>query len=271
MEILRTQRRHLKLSLTRLSALTGIPRQTLGDLEAGRYLPGPLEAERLARTLQLPCLPDPTQTLSQRSLRRLHPCQPWQLPPVDVGPWERLKSDCAGLLRRLCLPEQVMNWMELCLPTDSLYEALALCTLAAEGAQGVFANPHACGYRYHAVVDRLGRPLGERLLAGLLWKPGARECLLWPQVSIASPRGNHRLDMLVLFQGCWLDVEVDGRQHQPELDEFRRRLIGLPEIRVTTHEVRALRFAERLAEGLVLHSGRHRNRQVPTPVPAQAY
>lgn len=98
-----------------------------------------------------------------------------------------MKTEFFGLLQRLCLSEQVISWMELCLPTDSLLEALALCTLAAHGARGVFASPQACGYRCHAVVDRLGQALGERLLAGLLWKPGNREWLLWPHVSIASP------------------------------------------------------------------------------------
>ena len=149
-------------------------------------------------------------------------------------------------LRRLAVPEAVLAWMKECLSSDSPYECLGLCSLAGDGATGIFKNPHSCGYRRQAILDRDGLALGERLLPGLRWSLEGEDCLIWPQVTTLTPFGTFRLDLLVAVRGLWMTGEVDGRSHDPERDNFRDQVLGIKPLRFTNDDVKNLRFVELL-------------------------
>jgi len=250
MKIIELRRLDLNLSLAELSARTGIPKTVLWELERGCYLADPGHAVKLRETLGLPGLPDNSQLLSHRQRSRICPTRPVDWPRPSQTSWQSMERRFHYQLRRLAVPEAVLAWMKECLTSDSPYECLGLCGLAGDGATGMFENPHACGYRRQAILDRDGLALGERLLPGLRWRVDGEECLLWPQVTTLTSLGTFRLDLLMAMQGHWMSSELDGGTHLPERDDFRDQVLGIKPFRFKNEDVKNLRFVEMLKKQL---------------------
>lgn len=257
MNILRIRRNEEKLNLARLSELSNISSSALCRLEKGCWLPKPEEARALERALNLRGLPDSSQVLSWERTNRLASLRPFDWPrPSQLG-WQAMERRYATQLKMLQCPEHVLAWMKECLSNDSPVEGLALCSAASVGASGIFANPHAMGYRAQALLDRDGLALGERLLAGLALPLGDKEeILLFPQVTALTNRGCFRFDLLVLAGKQWFPVEIDGGNHEPARDAYRNRVLGIEPIRITNQEVVNLQFIPRLLEQLKLRLAR---------------
>jgi DNA-binding XRE family transcriptional regulator len=74
MHIIKQRRKELNdRSLAELSSRTGVPKQTLSDIESGLYLSSPEVAHKMQQALQIQGLPDSSQILSEREIRSLHP------------------------------------------------------------------------------------------------------------------------------------------------------------------------------------------------------
>ena len=248
MENIKRRRQELGLTIVQLAQQTGIPKSTLWNMEHGRCLPEPGSAQMLRKILALPGLPDSSQVLHARQSLR----QPFDRPRVNQVYWQRMESAFAYHLRQLRPPQQVLEWMKECLASDSPVECVALCTLAADGAVGQFSNPHARGFRQLSLLDRDGLALGDRYLPGLQWKVEGRTVLIWPQVNVLTPKGTFRLDLLLEVEDDWQIVEINGKNHTLEYDNYRDECLGRKPLRISNDDVCKLRFAQLLRQHLCL-------------------
>lgn len=251
MKIIHIRRNEENLSYAKLSELTDISSSALCRIEKGSWLPGPREARSLEQALNIRALPDSSQILSWERAHRLASLNPFDWPrPSQIG-WQAMERLYVKQLTRLGVPQPMLDWMKECLSSDSPVECLALCSATAAGAKGIFANPHALGYRAQSLLDRDGLALGERLLAGLSLPIGDKqEILLFPQVTVLTNRGCFRLDLLVLAGKQWIPVEVDGADHVLSRDAYRNRVLNIDPIRIPNEDVVSLQFIPRLLKHL---------------------
>ena len=231
--------------MVQVSEQTGIPKSTLWNIEHGRCLPEPAGAVLLRKVLVLPGIPDSSQVLHAKLVR-----QPFDRPRVNQVYWQRMEQAFAYHLRQLRPPRQILDWMKECLASDSPVECVALCSLAADGAVGQFSNPHARGFRQLCLLDRDGLALGDRCLPGLQWKVAGQPVLLWPQVNVLTPKGTFRLDMLVEIEDHWEIVEINGKNHTAEYDNYRDECLARKPVRISNDDVCKLRFAQLLRQHL---------------------
>lgn len=252
MQWIRKRREELGLSQERLGREVGISRRRVSELESGMFLPRPELARRLEEALRVMGMPDKSQVLSARALRRMARARPFELNEVNVEPWQRVEVHFAGLLRQLKVPEGVGAWMRRFLACESGHEGLALYQMVAAGARPFWLSPHSGGYRRLAILDERGEALGERPLPGLHWQCDRLETLLWPQVRLMN---GFRLDWLVRARRGerrqWLGVELDGPLHKLERDAMRDRMVGLRMLRVPLSEVKSLNLARFLEARLL--------------------
>lgn len=248
MENIKRRRLDLKFTIAQLTQRTGIPKSTLWNIEQGRCLPDPVAAKALRQVLVLPGIPDSSQVLQPKfALRR-----PFDRPRVNQVYWQRMESAYGYQLRQLKPPPLIVEWMKECLASDSPVECVALCTLAADGAVGQFSSPHDWGFRQLCILDRDGLALGGRFLPGLQWNVEGKRVLIWPQVNVLTPKGTFRLDMLVLLDDLWLVVEIDGKTHTLEYNNYRDECLALTTLRLSNEDVCKLRFARLLRQQLAL-------------------
>lgn len=237
MEILKKKRNQLKLGLAEVARRAELPKATLSDLEAGRYLPTEDVAAKLAEILQLPVLPNRSQLLTNCQMRALGPQIVLDLKSPCQRPWLILETRHPRRLQRSKVPPNLLAWMKMVLLSDSVTECITYCDVGGVGAREAFANPHRCGFLDLPCLDTEGRALGDRPLPALSWEVDGKPCLLWPQVSVMTALGPFRLDYLVLYQGQWLNVEVDGPSHSAEDDAYRQKAIGLTVARIDHRRV----------------------------------
>lgn len=235
MHILRDARLRLAKTLRELAHLCEIPAQRLSDYERGASQPPFAEASRLEQGLEIPVVPSRRESVPFGILRRVTRPNPYELPPVDKHAWVRARSYWADSTRNLKISQRKLNWLRACFPCDSAPEAHLDLALAAESRVGR-ANPHTCGFRHQGIVDIHGRPLGERRLPFLYWQRRELHCILWPQINVKPNNQPFRLDMLVAARWkrkfSWIDLELDGPDHDPKKDAYRRELLQMPEIRL---------------------------------------
>lgn len=246
MEIIRRRRQELELTALGVAEQIGIPKTTLLNIERGRCLPEPEVAQKLRQILSLPGLPDSSQVLRPTFTLR----HPFARPRPNQIYWQRAENVFAYKLRRLKVPLATSDWMKENLDSESPVECLALWSLAAVGAVGQFSNPHAWGYRDQCILDRDGKPLGERCLPGLQWKVEGKTLLIWPQVNLLTPKGTFRVDLLVMVDGIWYLVEIDGKTHVLQYDNYREECLARQPIRIKNEDVCKLRFVPLLRSGL---------------------
>ncbi len=246
MQIIRLRRLELNLTAQEIADQIGVPKTTLLNIERGRCLPEPGVAQKLRQTLILPGLPDSSQVLRPNFVQRY----PYAWARPNQICWQRAEKVFAYKLRRLTVPPAVSDWMKENLASESPVECLALWSLAAMGAVGQFSNPHAWGYRDQCILDRDGKPLGERCLPGLQWKVDGKIVLIWPQVNLLTAKGCFRADLLVMLDGVWYLVEIDGKTHVLEYDNYRDECLARKPIRIRNEDVCKLRFAHLLRNGL---------------------
>jgi hypothetical protein len=133
------------------------------------------------------------------------------------------------------------RFLELARP-ESGHEVLFWLLLLAAGAKPCRLSPAKAGFRRLSVVDSATKNLrGDLRLACLeLEGPGYR-LLFFPQVTLDTRKSYFRLDALVCLRRgrtrFWFDLEVDGQGHDPRFDLEREGMIGLPTVRIDTHEL----------------------------------
>lgn len=254
-----TQRRNeLDLSQAELVLSCGSSRQCLSDIENGHHLPTPEMATALRVKLKHEGIPDSSQILSQRRISGLVKLRPFDLPPVDQEPWQRMHRAYPRQVGALRLSTATLSWLCSNLPSETAVEGLRLCSVAARGAQGVFANPHHLGYRDSCLLDQHGRALGERLLPALHWQEPDFEVILWPQPRLLGSYGTFRPDGLLFLKvgrgRYWRGEEMDGPVHEREerraWDKERERLVGLNFLRFSSQQVLRLEYPDLLATAI---------------------
>lgn len=252
-----------KKSLDEISLSTGIPKTTLWEIEQGSWLPDPDQATRLKQVLGIPGLPDSSHFISQRQMRQV--CHPLPVDWVRVNPvpWERMQKVFYKQLRELSLARTLLDWMKECLASDSPLECLFLSALAAAGAKPIIASPHACGYRAQCILGPEGKALGERYLPGLIWDIDGNPCVLWPQVSVLTPQGFFRIDVLALICDQWKTIELNGKNHDQQHDSFRASVLGHEPIVIDNEAIRNLSFIEPLRAELRKLIPKRRRRDEP--------
>ncbi len=251
MHIIKQRRKELNnLTLTDLASRIGVPKQTLSDIEAGLYLPSPEVARKLEKELKITGLPDTSQLLSDRESRAFHRPRPFRLKPVDQRCWSVIETRLQFQLRKLKLQQELLDWLKRHVSADSVTECLSYCCLLKAGATRVFANPHRLGFQRQSVLNSDGLALSDELLVAFRWKVDDHPCLLWPQVKVLTGTGQFRLDYLILYRGQWYNLEIDGPVHNAADDEYRRRALGMPDIRISHRTVTALQFTTCLSKAL---------------------
>lgn len=250
MDYFQQRRKALGLSQAELARRCGVTRQRISAIVQGREL----AEESLAKSLELHLgtegLPRQRQILPRSVLRRLNRPRPFDLPAVNQDGWHRMERHYRDQIDILGLEPAALLWMQTNFTADSGVEGVGLCSLAATGAERVWASPTESGYRGHGVVDRNGQPLGERLLPALYWKTSEFEVVFWPQLGLQNARGTFRVDLLSLIRVSgrtfWRPIEINGPLHREEQDEYRSRLLGVKPICIRDSLVRDLRLPELL-------------------------
>ena len=225
MNIIKIRRRELGLSLEQAARLSGITKSQLWNLENGICLMSSKATQNLREVLSLPGIPDCSHLLTGSVVRNLG-LRPLERNRTSQILWERMEAVYGWQLRRLSPPRQVLDWMQEWMLNDSPVECLTLVCLASDGATGVFANPHECGYRAQCILDQDGLALGERLLPALRWPVGGKVALVWPQITVLTAQGTFRLDLLIGLEGRWRVVEIYGKTRYYEHENFRGRVLG---------------------------------------------
>lgn len=253
MSTIRDLREQKRWSQQHLAHQLGISVKRLSELETGLALPKPGLASEIERIFSVQGIATSQEILSERAMRRLARTRRFQFEKVTAEPWRRAETYYTNALREMKAPPQVVAWMKRHLPSDAASEILCYCEAAANGAKPLFANPHQCGFRDLCIVDRWGAALGERLLPALSWKSTDLECILWPQVDFHCGR---RVDFLVIVRisgkSIWCVVEIDGPSHTEEADVFRKKLLRVDVVSISTNDVKGRRFLKRLAEEMRL-------------------
>lgn len=249
MSTIRDLRERKRWSQQHLAEQLGISVKRLSELETGLSLPKPALASDIERIFSVQGIATSQEVLSERAVRRLVRTRRFQFEKVTPEPWRRAETYYSSALRQLHAPPKIVAWMKRHLPSDAASEILCYCEAAANGAKPLFGNPHQCGFRDLCIVDAWGAALGERVLPALTWKTSDLECILWPQVEFHCGR---RVDFLVLLRisgkSIWCVVEIDGPSHTEEANLFRKKLLRIDVISISTDDVKARRFLKRLSE-----------------------
>lgn len=243
-------RNDLGLSQAALVVPLGTSRQCMSDIENGHHLPTPELAAALRTKLQNDGISDSSQVLTQRKIQSLVKLRPFDLPPINREPWQRMHKSYPKLVRALHVAPAKMAWLESNLAIESGVEGIRLCALAAQGARGIFANPHHLGYRLSCLLDAQGYALGERLLPALHWVHSEFEAIHWPQPRLLGSYGTFRPDGLLFLKigngRFWRGEEVDGPSHdgaeRRDWDVEREKLVGLDFIRFSAKQVLSLQY-----------------------------
>lgn len=251
-------RNDLGLSQADLVAPGGASRQCISDIENGHHLPTPELAAALRTKLKNEGISDSSHVLTQRKIQGLAKLGPFELPPIDQEPWQRMRKSYSTQLRALHVPISMMAWMESNLASESAVEGLRLCSVAAQGALGIFANPHRLGYRKSCLIDAHGDALGERLLPALHWIHSDFESILWPQPRLLGSYGTFRPDGLLFVKygsrRFWRGEEVDGLHHDGAArrawDLHREKLVGLDFLRFSSEQVLRLEYPQLLVAAI---------------------
>lgn len=249
------RRQELEMSQSTVAGLCKVSRKCISDIENGYYLPTPTLAEALQTHLRIDGLATSSQVLSQREIQRLVHPHPFDLPPVNREPWLRMHRSYPKLLRAMRFEKVSLEWIERYLEAESATEGIHWCSIASQGAEGIWVNPHQLGYRKHAWLDSLGFALGERLLPALRWKEAEFESILWPQPRLLGPHGTFRPDGMLFVKNkngaFWRGSELDGGSHRGDRtvwDREREKLIGLDFIRIASEKVLRLESPRILAD-----------------------
>ena len=231
-----------------ISSLTRVSRQQLQRLEAGEIVASAEQADALRQFFDIAVL-ETKHVLDFSEMRRRSGIRPFLLDPVDPQPWKTARSNWGGGKSGVSL--EVWDWMSQFLPADSARECSGWVQLAAVGFKPFLGNPHQWGFDRLVVVDRQGRLLGARMLAGLSYSEGDVDIVIWPQVCLrVDDRHCYRVDGLMFFRKgrkrLWSVLEYDCEGHNYNRDAYRTVKIGLPEVRITGEELKSGRVFELL-------------------------
>jgi len=226
MKMLKRFREKFGYTMRNLARRAGLELRRLSELECGLRLPSDEERKKLAG---LGCnLPPLGAPLTSSELIRQWRSRPFELPCYPTNLWDRA---LAG--REETLPA----WFRSSTPCHSKFEADCWLDLGLYGAKAALASPLALGYRDHHLVDDMNLGLAERLRPCLILERGAVSAVIFPQPRLQTARGIFQLDGLILIRHgkkiLWVNVEFDGKGHDPRRDAFRTEQIGLPVIRIT--------------------------------------
>lgn len=140
-------------------------------------------------------------------------------------------------------------------PRDSPVELLGAYDLLARGAVLQFRRLLHLGFRRFVIQRKTQRYIGDLARHALFLAGPGYTLLAVPQVSVwvGVQKRERRMDFLVYFQcgkgpGIWIDVEIDGRDHDDQEEEDDQRAWGLHvyTLRYRAQAVRDGLFVERL-------------------------
>lgn len=246
MTLLQQLRRKLQFSMQEMAEHCGLARQSWRDLEMGHRLP----SARLTQQLESQHGPIPSQfdTFSAVEQRLWVPISPYSLSPVNPEPWQRALRNWAYPISHLKLDTRTLEWMTRMLPSESSLESCGLFQLASLKARPLLHNPHQLAYREHPIVDNLGKALGERCLAALCGQHEGLRFILWPQVNLRPGSVTFRTDGLLWLRFgpkcAWCILEFDGLGHNTDKDQYRAKILGHREIRLSHREVTQFQVAK---------------------------
>lgn len=246
-------RKVLRLNQRQMAEACGVSRSTWQMVEYGIILPSPELGQKICELTGLGAVPTQDDSLSAQELRRFHRARPFEFAGHSEDVWARVHDRCSSMTQLYTtIGQHLLAWMESMLECESVPEGVTWLQLAFGGASQVIANPHELGFRGQCIVDRSGKPLGERQLPGLQGQLGSTSYLVWPQVSVRPRSAIIRMDgLLLLTRGCdrhWVDLEIDSALHDPEKDALRRKLLKMDEIRLTQLDVDRFKVVERISE-----------------------
>jgi transcriptional regulator with XRE-family HTH domain len=242
MSYLKAARRKNNENLCQASLRIGCSRQHLSRLEQGKALATPEQARAIREIYGVPVL-EAAHFARFGDLHRDLGLSPFELEPVSQDPW-RVAYACWGeKLRKAGLTLATFDWMSHFLSGESSHECYAWLQVAVAGAEPFLGNPHEWGFDAHPIIDRSGRLLAERQLAGLIYRDKDVDIILWPQVSMRiDARHAFRLDCLMLLRVggkvYWFSGELDGGGHDSRKDAYRSEKLGMLEVRISGEEIR---------------------------------
>ena len=154
---------------------------------------------------------------------------------------------------------------------DSSLEALVWTLFLEAGARPCSWSISNAGFEAHRVVDlatKLNRTHAPRPCLEMDFADFG--LLLFPQVSVDVRTAYYRLDALACLRAgeerIWLNLEFDGRGHDPEFDSERQQKLGLPTIRLSQEDVTSTEPLIQLERKLSAVLRRTQTAQLPSGV-----
>ncbi|MFN8612748.1 MAG: helix-turn-helix transcriptional regulator [Vulcanimicrobiota bacterium] len=238
MSYIQIRRNELGLTQAAAAAAAGMSRTNYQRVEQGLMLPGSQQARALEAVLGTPILSldNIVRPVERRDLAGV---ALYQSENTTRATW----AQAARLGGTHGLDSAVWSSLSTFLCSDSARECMALAQVAAAGGELRTDSPLLWGFDQHFLVNRHDRFLGARHLPFLLYQKGEVTLALWPQVRIRPADFTWCLDALTFYRNGrlrrWLDVEWDGRGHDPGNDLYRASQLRLPEVRITGQEIGA--------------------------------
>ena len=250
---IRKARKKLQLTQHDLASKVGLSQSRISRLETGRDTPDQNEWAKLAACLNL----WPAQVPPK--LERPIPSQDWHKPkPAILVAGDRptqvrenaARNHYGAVVDKLLRQVHSREDWRLCedflreAAPESGHEYFLWLRLLAAGGKPCWFSLFRAGFRASAVVESSSKiAIGDVRLACLRVDGPGISWLLYPQVTLDARKSYDRLDALASLRTAekqlWVDLEVDGRGHDPEWDEQRQQHLDLPTLRLTPAELKA--------------------------------
>ena len=265
---IRQQRLKRHLSQTQLSRECGISRDRWSQLERGYRRPSVREIQIISDVLHLRSFSVPPSGLHRdilqisTSLRKsAKPFLAHQDRPTNFRYLAALKRH-RPLVTRLTSLARKRGDIRVCeshcqnIACGSYLEALYLLTIVVSGASPCYLTPASFGHTPHPIVDPILRQeVGHRPHACF----ATTEKAYFFQVSFATP-SSICVDLLI-WDGAWKVLEINGEGHQTHSDLLRSSILGLPVYFLDSRDV--LAEATRLAESSLTSNSTLQGAQIP--------
>ena len=142
---------------------------------------------------------------------------------------------------------------------DSSTELLFWLALLKADGRPCWQAPTRVGFRLRSVVDEKRKVvIGDIRQPCLELKMNSLDALFFPQLTLDARRAFYRLDALACLRRkrrrLFLNLEIDGRGHDPEYDQVRQTQLGLRTVRLDTDDVTSpdlIARLERCFDGLL--------------------
>lgn len=236
------------LSQAEVAEAVQMARPTYSRLERGLTTATSAQAARLRQVFGVAVLGD-QHLISERERRATADHAFYDLRRVSAEPWRQTEHIYGA---QEGVPSEAWDWLQTFVHADSTLECRALAQFIRAGFAPKVDSPLLWGFEHLTLLDFLGNLLGARYLPCLLYKKDKCCICLWPQVTLRTENGSFRIDGLLFYKtdktSGWIILEIDGEGHRSAGDIYRSSLLGLPELRLSSSDVRGQYCMQRLLD-----------------------